>query len=70
MTNPIEGLSEREIEVLKLLADGCTNGETALKLDISVKTVEKHRQAIYKAFGIHNTAGLVKMAIRNKLTTV
>lgn len=62
-----ESISEREEEVLKLLASGCTNRETADKLFISVRTVDSHRNHIMKKLNIQNTAELVKYALRKEL---
>lgn len=56
-------LTEREIEVLQLIAEGNANKQTAGKLDISIKTVEKHRQAVMDKLHIHETAGLTRYAI-------
>ena len=56
-------LSEREIEVLELIADGFSNRAMATKLAISIKTVEKHRQAAMHKLDIHEVAGLTRYAI-------
>jgi DNA-binding NarL/FixJ family response regulator len=56
-------LTEREIEVLQLIAEGNANKQTADKLGISIKTVEKHRQAVMDKLHIHDTAGLTRHAI-------
>jgi DNA-binding NarL/FixJ family response regulator len=56
-------LTEREIEVLQLIAEGHANKQTADKLGISIKTVEKHRQAVMNKLHIHDTAGLTRYAI-------
>ena len=56
-------LTEREIEVLQLIAEGHANKQTADKLGISIKTVEKHRQAAMDKLHIHDTAGLTRYAI-------
>jgi DNA-binding NarL/FixJ family response regulator len=56
-------LTEREIEVLQLIAEGNANKQTADKLGISIKTVEKHRQAVMDKLHIHDTAGLTRYAI-------
>jgi DNA-binding NarL/FixJ family response regulator len=57
------GLSSREMEVLQLIAEGKANKETAEELNISVKTVEKHRQKVMQKLNIHDTAGLTRYAI-------
>jgi DNA-binding NarL/FixJ family response regulator len=56
-------LSSREMEVLQLIAEGKANKETAAELDISVKTVEKHRENLMAKLNIHDTAGLTRYAI-------
>ena len=56
-------LTARETEVLQLIAEGNANKQTADKLGISIKTVEKHRQAVMNKLHIHDTAGLTSYAI-------
>ena len=56
-------LSPREIEVLQLIAEGMATKEVAVELGISVKTVEKHRQAVMNNLGIHDIASLTRYAI-------
>ena len=56
-------LSARECEVLQLVAEGETNRGVAEKLQISVKTIEKHRQSVMDKLNIHHTAGLTRYAI-------
>jgi DNA-binding CsgD family transcriptional regulator len=46
------GLTKRELEVLRLVADGRTNQEIARSLGISVKTVEKHLEGVYAKLGV------------------
>jgi len=58
------GLTQREQEVLQLLADGLTNQEMADKLFTSKRTVETHRQNILEKTGAKNTAALVRYAAR------
>jgi len=57
-------LTLRQREVLQLVAEGNTSKEIATKLGISVKTAESHRAEIMQTLGIHDTAGLVRYAIR------
>jgi len=59
-----ERLSERELEVLKLIADGHTSRESAKALGLKPKTVENHRARIMDKLGIRSTAGLVRYALR------
>jgi DNA-binding NarL/FixJ family response regulator len=52
-------LSRREIEIVQLIKEGMSSKEVALKLDISLKTVEVHRYNILKKLNLNNTASLV-----------
>ena len=63
-------LSSREMEVLQLVAEGKANKETAAELNISVKTVEKHRQKVMEKLNIHDTAGLTRHAIAAGIISV
>lgn len=65
-----DGLTERERQVLKLIADGLGNQEVADALIISVKTVERHRANILAKLGLHSRTELVKYAIRKGLIQV
>lgn len=60
-------LTPREREVLQLVAEGSTTKEIAIALDVSVKTAETHRTKIMRKLDIHETAGLVRYAIRRKI---
>ena len=62
-----EPLSPRERQVLQLIAEGKTTKEVAGVLNISVKTAETHRTRIMEKLDIHETAGLVRYAIRRGL---
>jgi len=57
-------LSGREREVLQLIAEGKSTKEIAALLSLSVKTIETHRTRLMAKLGIHETAGLVRYAIR------
>jgi len=63
-THAVDGLSEREQEVLAHLADGAGNAEIAETLGISPKTVARHRENIMHKLGMHSRTELVKYAIR------
>lgn len=58
------GLTEREIEVLGLLADGLMNKEIGRKLGISPRTVSRHRENMMSKLGLHSRTELVKFAIK------
>ncbi len=60
-------LGDRERQVLQLVAEGKTTKEIASSLDISVKTAESHRAHLMEKLHIHDTAGLVRYAIREGL---
>lgn len=64
-TNAEINFSEREINVLKLIADGLTNQEIADKLYLSRRTVESQREALINKTGTKNSASLVRFAMRN-----
>jgi DNA-binding NarL/FixJ family response regulator len=55
-------LTPREAEVLQLIAEGFANKQIAAELNLSVKTVEKHRQQVMQKLKIHDIAGLVRHA--------
>ena len=63
------GLTPRERQVLKLLADGMRPREIAQELSISVKTVEVHKQNLMNKLEIHTASELTRFAIREGLTT-
>jgi two-component system response regulator NreC len=60
----LDGLTEREQEVLRYLAEGVANEAIAEALVISVKTVARHRENIMKKLGLHSRSELVRYAIR------
>lgn len=60
-------LTEREREILKLIANGLSNKEIGDKLFISHRTVDSHRTNLMKKLQVHNAAGLIKLAISNGL---
>lgn len=63
----VRGLGDRERQVLQLVAEGKTTKEIAEVLKISVKTAESHRAHLMNKLQIHDTAGLVRYAIREGL---
>jgi DNA-binding NarL/FixJ family response regulator len=62
---PTRPLSDRERQVLQLVAEGKTTKEIASLLGISVNTAESHRTNLMEKLDIHDTAGLVRYALRN-----
>jgi DNA-binding NarL/FixJ family response regulator len=66
----IDLLTNRERQVLQLVAEGCTTAEAANKLHISPRTVEIHRAHIYEKLGMHSQADLTRFAIQQGLVKV
>lgn len=62
-------LTTREIEILRVIAEGYSNKEIGDKLFISHRTVDTHRTNLMKKLEVHNIAGLVKFAIKNGLVS-
>ncbi len=63
-------LTNREREVLQLIAEGMTTKQIASNLNVSAKTIETHRRKIMKKLNIHSIAELTKVAIQEGLTSV
>ena len=63
-------LTDREREILVLIAEGLYNKEVGARLNISTRTVETHRERIMRKLDIHSTAGLTKYAVANGLITL
>ena len=63
-------LTRREIDVLKLLAEGLFNKEIAVKLDISERTVKNHVSNIFKKISVNDRTQAAVFAIKNNLITV
>ena len=61
---PLAGLTGRQREILQLVAEGHSTKEIAHRLNVSVKTVETHRQRLMDRLEIHDVPGLVRFAIR------
>lgn len=63
-----DGLTARQMEVLKLIADGQRTKEIAFTLGVSIKTIETYRTQIMNKLGIQDVAGLVRYAIRQGIS--
>lgn len=63
-------LTPREIEILRLFAEGNINKEISDKLDISIRTVETHKNHIMKKLALKSTVEMVKFAIKNKIVEI
>ena len=66
--NPATALTQREREVLRHLAEGLRSKEIATALGLSTKTVESYRAALMDKLNIRSIAGLVKYALKHRLT--
>lgn len=64
-SGPLDRLTPREREVLQLIPEGHTNRSIAQVLKISVKTVEKHRASLMSKLGVHEVAGLIRVALKH-----
>lgn len=62
-------LSDRELEIIKLIAEGYTNSQISVVLYISNHTVNTHRKNIMKKLGVNNTAGIVMFAVKSNLVS-
>ena len=65
-----EMLTAREIEILKLYVEGFINKEISDKLDISIRTVETHKNHIMRKLELRSTVEMVKFAIKNKIAEI
>jgi DNA-binding NarL/FixJ family response regulator len=68
--NPYELLTDREKQVLRLVAEGKSNKEVAELLDISVKTAMSHREHIMEKLDLHSRTELIKFALRQGVITI
>ena len=68
--DPYQQLTDREREVLKLVAEGHTSREIAELWVVSPKTVEWHKNSLMKKLGIHSRIDLIKYAIRKRIITI
>jgi two-component system, NarL family, response regulator NreC len=67
LTDSYDLLTDREKEVLQLLAEGRSNKEVAALLEVGVSTVETHRGNLMQKLGLHSTAEIVLYAVRKRL---
>jgi len=68
--NPIERLSTREREVLQQILEGKTNRQISALLQISIKTVDKHRTNLMKKLDVHDVTGLMHLAVQHGILYV
>lgn len=62
--------TDREAQVIRLIALGHSNKEIADRLQISIKTIEKHRGNSMRRFGLRNTADITRFAVATKLIKI
>lgn len=67
--NPLTSLTEREVDVLRLIADEYPTHQIAQKLYISVPTVETHRRHLMQKLGVKSVVGMVKFAMKHGLVS-
>jgi DNA-binding NarL/FixJ family response regulator len=65
---PLEGLSPRELQVPRLVAEGKTSKDIAVMLDLGLQTVRSYRKTMMKKLGVNNVAGLTQLALAAGLT--
>jgi len=68
LPSALEGLSPRELQVLRLVAEGKTSKEIAVMLDLGLQTVRSYRKTMMKKLGVNNVAGLTQLALGAGLT--
>lgn len=66
--SPLESLSPRELQVLRLVAEGKTSKDIAVMLDLGLQTVRSYRKTMMKKLGVNNVAGLTQLALASGLT--
>ena len=62
-----DGLTLREVEILRLVAAGMTNRQTAERLGLSIRTVDAHLRSIYAKLGIKSRSAATRYAVEHKL---
>ena len=60
-------LTKRQAEVLQMIAEGLANKQIAAALNLSIKTVEKHRQQLMDRLNVHDIAGLTRYAVARRM---
>jgi len=64
----LDGLSPRELQVLRMVADGKTSKEIAILLDLGLQTIRSYRKTMMKKLGVNNVAGLTQLALSSGIT--
>ena len=63
-----DNLTEREIEIIKLIVNGLTNQDISKELKVSIRTIDTHRRNIYGKLDINKSTDLIKYALKHQLT--
>jgi DNA-binding NarL/FixJ family response regulator len=66
--SPLESLSPRELQVLRLVAEGKTSKDIAVMLDLGLQTVRSYRKTMMKKLGVNNVASLTQLALAAGIT--
>src|SRR5450759_2914543 len=66
--SPLESLSPRELQVLRLVAEGKTSKDIAVMLDLGLQTIRSYRKTMMKKLGVNNVAGLTQLALAAGIT--
>lgn len=64
----VDGLTLREVEILRLVAAGMTNRQTAERLGLSIRTVDAHLRSIYAKLGIKSRSAATRYAVEHNLS--
>jgi DNA-binding NarL/FixJ family response regulator len=64
----VQGLSRRELQVMRMVAEGKTSKDIAVALDLGLQTVRSYRKTMMKKLGVSNVAGLTQMALAHGIT--
>ncbi|MCI0725423.1 MAG: response regulator transcription factor [Chloroflexi bacterium] len=67
LPHPISKLTPREHEVLQLISEGHTNAEIAQFMEVSIKTVERHRTSLMAKLDVHHVVELIRVALKHRL---
>jgi two-component system invasion response regulator UvrY len=68
--SPLESLSTRELQVLRLVAEGKTSKDIAVLVDLGLQTVRSYRKTMMKKLGVNNVAGLTRLALSAGLVSL
>ena len=66
----LAALTSRELQILKILAEGKTNKQVGAALDVSVRTVEAHRASLMRKLSLHSLSDLIYFAIRKRIVRI